>query len=808
MILSLQRALRTAAVCTLAAVPVSPLRADTDATYAAIRAARPDGRTLPVQQLTLERDAFRFQLESGTLHLLAAVDGRTFGAVFLGHGSFRLSPASPHERRQLALSSGAGEGFEVLNDRFEDLLLLFTDDTLADLERHAAIQTGAPDPRAAAALDDWLKRQRQEIRTNFQLRLLPDLLAPPNPSAGIFLALFDGKEMPPAVAAVDPAGAEELFGASRGGGEDTLFWVINSTKGGIWYLSDRTQEVSTGRPTPALQRADALDYRIETEVERDTDLAGRATLRFRTLEDGLRVLPVRLVQNLRLHEAAYAIEADAAAEPAWQPLAWIQEDEKEDGDAAVVFPQPLPRGAVVRLRLAYKGGKILQSVGGKSFLVTARSSWYPNLGVFSDPAEFELVYRIPAHLDIVSVGRKVEERTEGKQKISLWRTAGPIQVAGFNYGKFDRHERKDEESGFEIEVFTGTDRPDLGPEVGLVSAARLADSAAVDGVNAARVFTAYFGPLPQTRVAITQQAQWSFGQSWPSLIFLPYVSFLDGTQRQALGLGGASDFVNQVGFHELAHQWWGHLVGAATDRDQWLEEGFSEFSAALAVQHTQGWPAYNDFWKDARKHILGKYPGNVISHDRAGPITQGWRLGTARTPSAPNAMLYSKGGYVLHMLRTLLWDSKAPTPDAQFIALMTDFTRTYGGKTATTADFQKVVERHMTPALNAVGDGSMSWFFDQWVYGTDIPRYRADLKIDKLGGDEYRIHGEVSQEGVATDFRALVPLSLEFGKNEDVRIGLMRIIGNSVMPIDVKLKLPKAPKRALVNAHGEVLARD
>jgi hypothetical protein len=73
------------------------------------------------------------------------------------------------------------------------------------------------------------------------------------------------------------------------------------------------------------------------------------------------------------------------------------------------------------------------------------------------------------------------------------------------------------------------------------------------------------------------------------------------------------------------------------------------------------------------------------------------------------------------MLRTLMWDSKSQTPDANFIAMMKDFTATYAGKPATTADFQHVVERHMVPALNAAGDGKMDWFFNQWVYGMDVP---------------------------------------------------------------------------------------
>src|SRR5215213_4717177 len=98
--------------------------AATDPTYAALRGARPDGRRVPVHGLVLERDAFRFQLDSGVIHFLKPVEGRTVGAVFVGSGSYRLSPATANERRQLALSSGAGKDFETLTDELDSLLLL------------------------------------------------------------------------------------------------------------------------------------------------------------------------------------------------------------------------------------------------------------------------------------------------------------------------------------------------------------------------------------------------------------------------------------------------------------------------------------------------------------------------------------------------------------------------------------------------------------------------------------------------------------------------------------------------------------
>lgn len=801
--------------------------AATDPAYAELRAARPDGRTVPVKGLVLERDAFRFQFDSGAFHFLKPVGGRTLGAVFVGQGSYRLSPATENERRHLALASGADrQGFETLSDEFDSLLLLFADDTAQEIELHAPVQTGSPDGRAASAYEQYLRRQKKDFRTNFHVRILQDLLNTPGFLGGAFLALVDGKKYEPVLAAVDPHGAEALRIGFRMGGEDTVLLSADQNRGGFWYQSHRKAEVDSGRFSPEKRLTDALDYTVEASIERNEDLAGTTTIRFQPLVSNLRVVPVFLTETLRLQEAAYAVEAEGA-EPAWKPAAFIQEEEKEDSDAAVVFPEPLAKGAKVLLRLSYKGEKVLRDGGDKNYYVGARVSWYPNLGVFSDRATYDLTYRFPSGNEIVSVGKRIDEKTEGTQTVSRWKTEHPVQVAGFNYGKFKKTAKQDEHSSIDVEVYTNPGTPniireinaalsgtglgldvdyteegvavarDQGEGLGNINTARLAEASLADGLNSARLFTAYFGPLPQTHVAITQQSDSFFGQSWPSLIFMPYISFLDGTQRQRLGLVQAKDFVDQVGYHEFAHQWWGHLVGADTYRDQWLEEGFSEFSAALAVQHTAGWNAYDKFWKERRKEILEKTPGNSFAPYEAGPITMGFRLSTARTPSAGRVM-YPKGGYVLHMLRMMLHDPASKDPDARFIGMMKDYTKTHGGGNASTADFQKVVERHM---------GELDWFFNQWVYGTEVPRYVADLKAEKAG-EETRIHGTIRQEGVTKDFRMVVPIYIELDKGQVFRVGQLPIAGETTVPVDVKLKLPKKPRRVLINAHGEVLARD
>lgn len=799
-----------------------PVHAAPEPTYTALRGARPDGSRVPVQGLTLERDVFRFQLTSGAIHFLAPVEGRTVGAVFVGQGTMTLSPATPAETRQLALASGGDKGFESLTEEFDELVLLFADDTAEEIQRHAALQTGSPDPKAVQAWESHLKRQRKDFKTNFHIRVLQDLLNTPNQTRGAFLAFVDGRKYPPALAAVDPDGVEALRLSVRLGGEDSVLFVADSNRGGVWYLSDRKEELERKQSAPEKRLTDALDYKVETSVAKDADVSGTTAIRFKPLVAGLRVLPVHLLPKLRISEVSYAPASESGAEPAWKPAAFIQEDDEEDGDAAVVFPEPLSE-ATTLLRVAYKGEEVLVDAGEKNYYVGARESWYPNLGVFSDPAEFELVYRIPQGNDIVSVGRQAESRVEGGQSVSVWKTDHPVQVAGFNYGKFKKLDQKDADSGLQVEVYTNPGTPDIireinaylaeadGPTLGTMNTSRLAESAMVDGVNSARIFTTYFGPLPSRHVAITQQSDWAFGQSWPSLIFMPYMAFMTGTQRsQVLGFQGQglSDFVDQVGYHEFAHQWWGHLVGAATFRDQWLEEGFSEFSSGLAVQHVKGWAEHDRFWRERRKDILDRFPGNAVAHNDAGPMTQGWRLFTQRSPSAYGAIVYSKGGYVLHMLRMMMYEGGSPSPDTKFIAMMKDFTKTYGGKLATTADFQKVVERHMTASMNATRDGKMDWFFNQWVYGTEVPRYKHDLKVEKGEGDKVRIRGSVSQEGVSKDFRALLPIYVEFSKTESARVGLIPMVGEATVPVDVQFALPKKPKRALINARGEVLARE
>lgn len=118
-----------------------------DPVYTELRNARPDGRRVPVQGLALERDVFQLRFDSGAFHFLAPVQGRTVGAVFIGQGSLRLVPATPAESRQLALAAGGDKTFESLTEEFDELVLLFADDTAAEIQLHAPSRPARPTRR-------------------------------------------------------------------------------------------------------------------------------------------------------------------------------------------------------------------------------------------------------------------------------------------------------------------------------------------------------------------------------------------------------------------------------------------------------------------------------------------------------------------------------------------------------------------------------------------------------------------------------------------------------------------------------------
>src|SRR5262249_748906 len=99
------------------------------------------------------------------------------------------------------------------------------------------------------------------------------------------------------------------------------------------------------------------------------------------------------------------------------------------------------------------------------------------------------------------------------------------------------------------------------------------------------------------------------------------------------------------------------------------------------------------FWKRSRERILEKNQFGRRSND-AGPIWMGLRLNTFRSPFAYQQIVYPKGGYILHMLRSIMWDNK--NGDKAFMEMMQDCVSSNLDKNGSTESFKHCVEKHMS----------------------------------------------------------------------------------------------------------------
>ena len=777
--------------------------------YTQMRAARPDGRTIAVQNLKIDRDVYRFHFTSGTFHFLAPLGDKTWGAVFLGDGRFELRPSAEVERRHLAMVTAQSD-LEIFEDSFDQIVLLFGDATFDEITKGKEVVAGSPDTRAGKAYQEYLDAQKRRVQINLHLRVLQDLLATPPPASGAFLGVVDGKRFAPALLVVDPRGISSVgAGLSGLSGEETAYLSFDDNNGGFWYLNASGPAGKGGLGKAPHMLVDATRYVVDTSIEGKGEIRATTTIEFTPLVAGVRVLPLNILPKLRLRRAALntaegGVElATVQEEVALGKLARLVREEVADADAAVVFPEALTVGKSTKITVDYEGRDVLHSFGPDSYSVRARESWYPNTNTFVDLADYELTFRFPKRNNLISTGKLVSEKEEGNRKVSVWKSETPMRVAGFNYGRFDKTSRHDEPSRTDIDVFTN--REDK----------KFANDTLADAMNTARVGTAFFGRPPFTPISVTQQPEFFFGQSWPSLIYLPSIALTSSTDRMMMFDGliptdihSLNEFAKMVGWHEMAHQWWGHAVGWASYRDQWLSEGFAEFTAALVLQVTENTGKYDDYWERQRRDILNKQRGHSFSYNDAGPISQGFRVSSSYAPGAAQGVVYTKGGYVLHMLRMLMRDRRQENPDTAFMKMMQDFVASYSGKSATTADFKKVVERHMAPQMDAARNGKMDWFFDQWVYGTHVPRLKSSVTAKESGGGKYKLSGWVSQEGVYAEFLSMVPIYVDFGGDTMAQIGAIRLVGNKSEPIEVEIPLPQPPKRIVINARHEVLVRD
>ncbi len=180
-----------------------------------------------------------------------------------------------------------------------------------------------------------------------------------------------------------------------------------------------------------------------------------------------------------------------------------------------------------------------------------------------------------------------------------------------------------------------------------------------------------------------------------------------GMEHQTMtSLDGFGDWLTA---HELAHQWFGDMITLRTWPDIWLNEGFATFCELVYEEHKYGegnyWGGINSDMASAKQATASLY---VIDSSSVNSLFDWNRV-------------YAKGAVVLHMLRHVLGDST-------FFHSMYNYANNPALRfsTAATADFQAACE-------GTSGKG-LSYFFNEWVYGTLYPSYSFAWSVQPHSG--------------------------------------------------------------------------
>jgi len=771
-----------------------PAGPNADPVYLQLRNIELKGDAYTVENIELKRDAATFHLTSGTICFVPPVQGKVTGAVFVGEGSMSFEAPNTEEKRSLKLLTKS----DTFDESFNHLVLRFTDSTYDEIKSSASRSQGSCDE---GLLKDSQNVMRHRLHYNLDARILEDVLRPE--PTGMFMAFVHGKHYEDKMLFVaDPNGSGVVSEEQVG------LMTYNEDKYGVWSASRFSREYreklgAAARRTSSIH-IDQQD--IDATIEGSGKLDGVVKTTLISLIPGSRVIPLNLFSTLRV---------ESVSGQDGKPVEFIQEDKKDDPEFYVIVPESLSAGQKYAITTTYSGKEAVQNTGGGNYYPVARDDWYPanSGGGLGDFATFNMTFRIPKGMKMAASGSLLSEKDEGGQSVSVWQSDVPQPLAGFQFGRMKVEEAKLTSPDFLVAAYANDEPPDWakrfqGGTMGNLSTTSMMKNPLSEAKFAIKLYTDYFGPLPFKRLSMTQQTACNYGQSWPDLVWLPTCAFYDTTVRHQLNLDlGDDSYWDVVTPHEVSHQWWGQMVGFRSYRDQWMSEGFADFSATLFLQNAYGANSakmYDKFWNEEHKSIVEKNQFGFRAID-VGPVTMGYRLDNSKSGHIAQNLIYPKGAYILHMVRMMMWNGQ--TGDQNFKQMMQDFTKTYAGRIATTEDFKTILEKHMTPDMNAADNGKMDWFFDEYVYGTALPTYAFIGTFDKNAQGEVVFGYKLTQSGVDDKFVMTVPVYIELAEGRTIELGHMRAKGNNTIEGKVALKGVKdIPKRALINFNHDVLA--
>ncbi len=704
-----------------AAAAASPAAAA--ALVEAISTARLDPeRAVEVGNLTLKIGMALFKVDRGTFFPATPVGDRIVEMVFEGQARLVLEPPDDIEGGQLELFTGSPN----LEEEISEAVLAITVDAAVD-SIYARPPSADVDPasrsRAEEIFDRWKERPERRL-LGVETAILGDALGDPFYES-YFAGWFRGEELGEFLYLFEPDAAEQITlgqfvtldatakekrklarQLDRAQRKGRLIGISVEDLGqwDTWLSASLTNK--DGVPRPAVRAFEPQRYVLDlTLTDAKLELQGRARLELRAVSSVGRVVMLDIHPDLTIRTA----RAEDGRELYFH---------QSQGDVLVALPQAPPQDDVFAIELEYSG-HLIDKVDSKTWALRSPTHWYPHAGTF-DLATYDVAFHWPEKLDLVAGGQRVDGGVEdGGRHFERRRLDHPTFAFSFEVGKF----RTLTGAAGHVTVTLALD-----PLAQSLVDKKDREELLAAVIDAVVYFEEIFGPYPLDELVVTTAPR-DYSQSFLGFVTLSHLSISE-TNLLTLLLG--LEDRRTVIAHEIAHQWWGHMVAWRSYRDQWISEAMANYAAVLYAR--------NRLRKEGELLLIGPTTGwqNALTRTTAdgrpieslGPLVLGERLESSRSGDAYQAIVYKKGAVVLDMLSRYFREE-------DFLKMLRRLVEFVSFRPISTPVFVDLIER--------LSGQNLDGFAEQFIYGTGLPEIYYTYAFEEEG-DKWWIKGVARQE--------------------------------------------------------------
>jgi aminopeptidase N len=257
----------------------------------------------------------------------------------------------------------------------------------------------------------------------------------------------------------------------------------------------------------------------------------------------------------------------------------------------------------------------------------------------------------------------------------------PVQFAVVQAGKYDLYEETRNGLTMRVASYAGKNE----------RAAKQLSNLAYQIID---YYQFFLGPFPFEEFNIIQIPAYGFGQAPPATMFITNEAFSSLDTRDRFFSQG----INERFAHEIAHQYWAHVVKMPSPEEQWLTEAFAEYSAALAIKKIFGEGKYNT--------LVQHWKARAKEHNESAPIPLANEVTGNDRGITRFYLLYAKGPYLLYTLHKQMGEEP-------FLVFMKSYQSNRRFRFGTTADIASL--------LSFMTKKDQMPFFDKYYWGTAMP---------------------------------------------------------------------------------------